>query len=46
MRYLGKAARVFTETLLLPVVLVLSIEAWWRLSAPKDECHCGCGWEE
>ena len=50
-RLIGRAGRILVETLLLPVILVLSIETWWRVSSPDKSdngkpCRCGCGWEE
>lgn len=46
-RLLGKVAKVSMETVLLPLVIVIWIETWFRVSAPKDgDCGCGCTWQK
>lgn len=45
-RLLGKAAKISVETALLPLAIVVWIETWFRVSAPKDDCGCGCTWQK
>ena len=45
-RFIGKCGKIVTQTLLLPVMLVIGLETWFRVSAPKDDCKCGCTWQK
>jgi hypothetical protein len=45
MRALGIVAKRVTQLLLLPVTVVVALEAWWQVSARNNDCACGCGWE-